>query len=237
MKYTYIDPQPFITALTTDPLWYLALQPQLDKYFYSYDGATATQEFKEERDEVIKLVMELFDSGKILFGSDGEDFDKYRSKHIDTLVIHHPGRDADQTRSIIEVLHLLRLYARYYAEKENSYYGKPIWSGHFYNGKMTFITYHYLVYPDGMVEHILPDGAFVWQAGSLNMNSRSIAICLFAELEHDRPTKAALDATRSIIRTYPGMKVVGHCEVKPQTTCPGDQFLGVDGWKQDLIKN
>jgi N-acetyl-anhydromuramyl-L-alanine amidase AmpD len=102
-----------------------------------------------------------------------------------------------------------------------------------------FYAYHWLVREDGSSERLLLDGETGWQAGDWNVNCRSVAIALDANLEHTSPPDAMLaEAARILREHYPDVaagRVLGHREVNPRTTCPGGAFLG--GWKRRLLEH
>ena len=108
--------------------------------------------------------------------------------------------------------------------------GLPIWSGHFYQGRQTFMAYHYLIRKDGSYEQVLKDHEIGWQAGNWEVNCRSIALCFVDNLEQKTPTPEAVQTAKEIISRYPEAQIKGHREINPKTTCPGELFLGPGGW-------
>jgi N-acetyl-anhydromuramyl-L-alanine amidase AmpD len=123
------------------------------------------------------------------------------------------------------------------SKKERGLAGEAIWSGHFHDGAQTFLAYHWLMRMDGNFERLLNDEQIGWHAGNWEINKRSIAICLDNDYEKQDPTKQILQTLAAHIRqNYPDIKpgkIIGHCEARQGTTCPGGNFI--DGWKHILL--
>lgn len=190
---------------------------------------------KKIKEEVYSFVEELLENDQFYLAGEGYDFDADRQP-IDTVVIHHIGNHPGIELSRLNANGFIRLYSFYYAnpiESKKHLRGKPIYSGHFRNGKQVFWAYHWFVRRDGTTERLLKDNEIGWHAGSWDMNCRSVAICLDDTLTEKEPTKEVLESAVDIINThYKGLEVLGHREVNPKTVCPGNLFLS--GWKQDL---
>lgn len=233
--YRYINPKDYIEIFLM-PDWYLQLQPQLQEYFYNYDGdkKRKSQRWLETRGEFVKMASELLESNQIALGNSGSNWDEKR-KAIKNIVIHHSSTPSNTPLQTINALGLIRLYAPVYSKKNTKQFGRPLWSNHFYNGKPTFIAYHYIIEQDGTIHHILNDEQIGWHAGDWNINCNSIAICFLDELEEKKPTIKAIQSARKIIAKYPDCKLLGHREVSKKTTCPGKLFLGEKGWKSLLL--
>jgi len=143
----------------------------------------------------------------------------------------------------LSAVHLIRLYAGYYAnptyEGEERMKGRPIFSGHFNNGKQVFYGYHWLVRMDGSIERLLEDKNIGWHAGNWEVNCRSIGICLDNDFTDSSPSDLVVSSIVKIIKeNYPQIQpqnILGHREIKPSTTCPGNTFL--TDWKEKIIKN
>ena len=109
--------------------------------------------------------------------------------------------------------------------------------------RQVFYPYHWLVYPDGSVKQLLRNREIGWHAGNWEVNCRSIAIALVGDYTNSVPSIIVLQAVADIIRTHYRFilkdGIIGHREVKmtaPRTTtCPGNLFLGPQGWKQILL--
>lgn len=234
-SYKYINPKNYIEKFTNTD-WYLKLYPELNEYFYSYDGnrENKTQEWLDQRKEFAIMIMELLEADKIPLGKSGTNWDADR-KAIDTIVIHHTSTSPDMSLKIINTLGLIRLYTPFYSKKEEPEYGQPIWSNHFYQNKPTFIAYHYIIEQDGTVYNILKDNQIGWQAGKWEMNCKSISVCFLDDLKNKFPTEKAIQSARDIIKQYENCQILGHKEINTKTTCPGGLFEGEDGWKKLLI--
>ncbi|MFA7662797.1 MAG: peptidoglycan recognition family protein [Patescibacteria group bacterium] len=233
--YKYIDPTKYINIFS-NPQWYLDTQLELKEFFYDYDDnkENKPQEWFEKRNEFIKMVSEFLEAGKITLGDSGINLDQDRLP-IDTIVIHHTSIPPDVPIITIDALGLIRLYAPYYSEKDKEQFGQPVWSNHFYKNRQTFIAYHYIIRQDGSFEHVLQDNQIGWHCGNWDYNCRSIAICFLDDLEENRPTEKALQTANEIIKKYPNCNILGHREIKPSTTCPGNLFIGNEGWKNNLL--
>ena len=88
---------------------------------------------------------------------------------------------------------------------------------------------------DGTVERLLNDNEIGWHAGDWKVNCHSVAICLDNDFENAAPSNSVLSAVAKLIKThYPHTHILGHREINPQTTCPGNLFL--PDWKKKLIQ-
>lgn len=232
--YETINPKDYVDIFA-DPKWYLHLQKDLDELFYHYDPKTASKKLKQKRHEFKLIVIELLDNEKIALAHDGENLDAVR-KPIDTIVIHHSATAPTVSLQYINATQLLRLYAPEHSKPGTKEYGKPIWSNHFYNGKQTFIAYHYIVKRDGEIINTLRDDYIGWHCGNWDYNCRSIAICFLDDLLDARPSDLAIKSAKTIINNYPYCQILGHREILSSRDCPGNLFLGNDGWKLELIK-
>lgn len=178
---------------------------------------------------------------KVTLAARGPDLDKQRET-VDTIVIHHTSDKPGYTLSRMNTVHLLNIYAPYFAnptiEVEEGLKGQAIWSDHLQAGKPVFYAYHWLMRMDGSFERLLKDQQIGWHAGNWDVNKRSIAICLDNDYEQQDPTDEILQKlAKFIINNYPGVEpqnIIGHCEARKDTICPGTNFL--DTWKHKLIK-
>ncbi len=218
-----------------DPDWYKKFTPEMEYYFRGEDpqDKEALERFDAEKRRLRELFMKLYDEDRIAFGSEGLDLDKDRQP-VDTLVVHHTAGNPDVPWQYINMQHLFSLYIPMYLEQKRRYYGQPIWSNHFLDGKMVFCGYHYLIWHDGRTEHILNDSQIGWHAGDWDVNKRSVAICFVGNLTDSTPTEEAMEAANRIISQYPNTRILGHREVMNKTECPGNLFLGENGWKNRL---
>ena len=224
--------------LVRRPDWYLALQPEYEALFdraRASDPATGAS--------IAEPIYDFFESGlaagEIALGSTGPAWDAQRAA-IDTAVIHHTRLRPGVTWQRLDAIQLARVYARYYMHPgahERHIHGRPIHSGHRRDGRQVFYAYHWLVRADGSSERLLEDHHTGWQAGDWDVNCRSVAIALDANLETAGPTAAMLDGVARLLRgCYPGVapgRVLGHRQVNPRTSCPGAGWP--DGWGRRLL--
>jgi hypothetical protein len=190
----------------------------------------------EEMQSLNKKVRRFFEAAlannQVALAENGPDEDAERQP-IDTIVIHHTSAKPGYEPGYMNAIQLLNIYASHYAQ-DPSLKGKAIWSGHFRDGHPVFWCYHWLMRMDGSFEQLLPDDSIGWHAGSWDINTRSIAICLDNDFENQDPSAEVLRKLAEFIgRNYPDKKIIGHCEARQGTICPGKNFL--DGWKGDLL--
>lgn len=168
---------------------------------------------------------------------------------IDMVIIHHSAMYPEASWVEISDLQRESLYMPRYRSSDPVPYlkGQSPHSGHFraVNGELieVFYAYQWFIRPNGTSERLLLDKDVGWQAGNWNVNCRSIAICFAGDYSQSKPAEEALDTCAKLITDYikkfPAIKlenVIGHREVNPKTICPGNDFLGPDGWKQILTE-
>jgi hypothetical protein len=106
------------------------------------------------------------------------------------------------------------------------------WPGH---------GYHADVAVDGRVWHCQDWDRHSYHAG--DANGDSIGVCLLGSfMDGNEPPEPQLAATRKLIAHLEqvvghSLEVAGHREVVADRDCPGDTFLGTDGWKQRLLED
>lgn len=237
-EYKYLNRNK-LEKIFQNPLWYFDLEPFLTEHFWEFhknkDGKP--KEWFEESEEFEYFVNELLNEGKVALNDKKLGMDIAR-KPVDSIIIHHSSRPADEDIMLTaNSLSLIRIYAKDFADKKQRYYGKPITSDHFYQDKMVFVPYHYIIWPDGKVVNFNEDKTLLWHCGNWDYNCRSIAICFHSELENAEPTADAIKSAKEIIKKYNVKEVLGHREVSDKTTCPGDLFLGEKGWKKKLLED
>ncbi len=222
--------------------WYLELNVTFTKYFLNYKQNYDSQiddhaksKFRTERNNIILELADLFKKDKIALGSPKEFFFDEQRKPIDTIVIHHTSRPTNTPLEVMEVIHLLNLYIREFSNPNKPYYGKPLFSGHLRDDKQTFLAYHYIIKNDGKIINTLDEKYIGWHCGNWDYNCRSIAVTFDDDLDESRPSQAALESARELIRKYSPKNILGHREIVNTTTCPGNLFLGEEGWKQELF--
>lgn len=215
------------------PDWYIRLKPEYERILAVFQGLDKLQQRKLKH-EVYSFFEQALTAKEIFLASDGPNMDKER-KDIDTIVIHHT-KTFPVTRDLLSAIHLLRLYTGYHS-KTTRPQGEPLWSGHFYKGTQVFYSYHWLVHEDGKIERLLNDDEIGYQAGNWDVNCRSIAISINANLEERDPTPETIASIKKIIEEhYPTIskdRIIGHREVNVKTICPGNTFI--NGWKTQLI--
>jgi len=115
------------------PDWYLKLADEYRKLMKKCDESN--REISEEiKEEIYQFFETHLTKGDINIGETGPEWDKER-KPIDVIVIHHTKNEPGITWQRLSAMHLIRLYAAYYAspyyENEKYIKGQPIYSGHF----------------------------------------------------------------------------------------------------------
>ncbi len=168
----------------------------------------------------------------------------------DTIVVHHyalKGRVEDVTPESHSALEYERIYKATWPSlsSDPDVRNLPIQSGHIRDGKQVYYTYHCLIFPDGLIIHLLNDDLehperfeVGWHCANWDINNRSLAICIVDDLEHKGPTLAALEALARLVREYverfkkagvpeDQVKIYGHNDVKKggPTSCPGSWFF------------
>jgi len=221
-----------------NPDWYLdyvQLATQVKEEFG--DVSTGQKEFNKQARGFFEQALA---DGKVNLAKTGPNLDEVRLP-IDRIVIHHTSAAPGYKLSYMEATQLLNIYAPTYANAaatERGIKGKAIWSGHFKDGRISFLAYHWLMRMDGSFERLLDDNQIGRHAGNWQTNRRSIAICLDNDYEHKDPDSDLLKRVAEHIKKhYPYIskdQIIGHCEANKKTSCPGLNFL--DGWKRELAK-
>jgi hypothetical protein len=217
------------------PDWYIEFNDFAEKVKLKIKSES---EFEEERNKKFRYQVrhffeEALEKNQVALGLAGEDFDSQRQA-VDTIVIHHTSNDPGYRLSYLNAVHLLSIYVPAFVKPP--YRGQPIWSGHFHHGQQVFWGYHWLMRMDGSFEHLLQDDQIGWHSGNWDTNKRSIGICLDNDYEKPDPIDEVIQKlARHIRQNYPSVKkIIGHCEVRPGTICPGGHFL--DAWKPKLLQ-
>lgn len=213
----------------------MTLRPFLEEYYFGYSGDAhnKTEQWIQTRAEFTHLVEELLEANEIALAKTGPNIDSER-KPIDTIVVHHSAtsRNEDFNLTHIEALCLIRIFAPVHGNPSSPEYQQPIWSNHFYQDHQTFIVYHYLIWPNGRIDHVLNDKQIGWQAGNWEVNCRSIAICFVGDFQKVPPSSAALNAAAQIVKKYPNATIEPHSAINHSTVCPGEPF---STWKKQLV--
>jgi len=92
-------------------------------------------------------------------------YDKQR-KPIDTIVLHHTDTVPDIRVEDLSEIGRKRTYRGY----RHSYHYDPI------TGKESFIAYHWLVFPRGLIRRCLQDNEIGWHCGNWEINCGAIGI-------------------------------------------------------------
>jgi len=186
---------------------------------------------------LLRVFTQLLSEHAVTLGEAGPNWDAERQA-IDTVIVHHTASAQPMDLQRLNAMHLLNLYVPKYrnpGEDLEVIGGTPIYSGHADpTGNQVFYGYHWLIREDGSREHLLPDEAIGWHAGSWDVNTRSVAVCFDGDLEHGQPTSKALHSAAELIATdyvdVASTRVLGHNAIV-QTICPGNDF-GV--WGEEL---
>ncbi len=243
MEYSYIDSRKW-SEIICRPDWYLELVPELERLRKKTDQSTKTEKEKLE-EEVDTFFEQHLANGTIALGKEVGNWDNER-KSVEIIIIHHTSIDPGMTPIRLSAIELIRLYAPYYANPvdPNEVYikGKPISSGHAREGKQVFWPYHWLIRTDGTAVRLLLDNEIGWQAGSWDINCKSVAICFDNNYTDSRPSEIELQTAAKIIKENYSLvlkdRIFGHREVNPKTICPSNLFLDSEnekGWKMDLL--
>jgi N-acetyl-anhydromuramyl-L-alanine amidase AmpD len=213
-------------------------------WYFAYIGFAQKAKDTENQDGLKEQVRDFFEEAlvqnKVSLAENGPNLDKERQP-VDTIVIHHTSGKPGYRLSRMNAVQLLNIYAPSYANPSKldaKLKGQPVWSGHFLNGKQNFIGYHWLMRMDGSFERLLDDDKVGWQAGNWDINKRSVAICLDNDYENQDPSDEILKKLAKFIKkNYPKIqpgKIVGHCEARQGTICPGINFKII--WKSKLLE-
>lgn len=234
----YVDEAAWRSAVR-EPDWYLHIREQYESLLAvarRSDRATAAR----IAGEVYSFFEQVLADGAIAIGGSEPDWDAER-RTVDTAVIHHTGLPPGITWQRLDAIHLTRIYARYYADPEPAEVwirGLPVRSGHERGGREVFYAYHWLVRIDGGLERLLKEHETGWHAGNWDVNCRSVGICIDCDLRDADPPPPVIATVATLLREqYPAVVpagVVGHREVNPRTTCPGEGFLA--RWKGALLE-
>ena len=232
-------------SFLNNPDWYLTILPELQELRKQWSGKSDAEQ-EPLKIELYDFFAEHLMIGDIALDNDPPNTDVER-KPVDAIIIHHTSNPPGMTKERLSGMELIRLYAPEFAapkyEADKKMKGRPIYSGHFRDGRQVFWPYHWFVRHDGTIERLLNDDEIGWQAGNWDMNCRSVAICFDGDLENTRPSNIELaTATKIIKEHYPQValeRILGHREINPKTTCPSNLFLSdvaYRGWKDDLLE-
>jgi hypothetical protein len=243
------------SALDFDKVYWASAISRPDWYFEFVDWAEKAQDLlgadSEQANQLRRDIRHFFEDklkeGKVALANTGPNWDQQRLP-VDTVVIHHTSAEPGYRLSYMNAVQLLNIYATHYANSKDGinkrFPGQPvssakaIWSGHFRGDKPSFLCYHWLMRMDGKFERLLDDDLIGWHAGNWDINRPSVAICLDNDFDARCPAEKTLKQLASHIKNhYPRVKknrIIGHCEARVGTTCPGKHF--VDEWKPKLLE-
>ena len=228
----YFDEERWTTALR-QPGWYLELGSEYRRLL-----AQAEQHPEEKsaiKDAVYSFLEERLAENAVALAATGPNWDEERQP-VDTAVIHHTSNPPGMTWQRISAMHLVRLYVPPYEPAE--YRGQPVYSGHFRDERPVFYAYHWLIREDGYRERLLEDAETGWHAGMWHVNCRSVAFCLDGDFDEAAPSDDQLASVAKLPpERYPTIapqRVLGHCEVRTDRTCPGNSFR--TEWKPKLLQ-
>ena len=226
------------TLIGTEPLWYQ--NDEIKKCIKLFNKENLSRDDKSIKNAFKEILKNAdFYTSKI-----GYNWDQWRQP-IEYAVIHHTSSTPTISLNELNVLGL-RLYIEQFL-KDDDAKDQPLYSGHYWFDKphtkknMTFVSYHYLIRPNGKTIQLTDASSFLWHAGNLDINRKSIGIALAGKFLDKEPTEEALRSAAKIIRDHNinQKNVAGHKEVirkdiLGETECPGNTFAG--GWKNRLIK-
>ena len=224
-----------------EPDWYLAMAPELKALRDQWESDPESND--QLKQDVRRFFETALEDGTLNLAQQGPDMDAERQP-IDTIVIHHTSAEPGYRLPYMNAVQLLNVYVPYFSHPmpdDARLKGHPMWSGHFRDGKQVFYLYHWLMRMDGSTTRLLEDDQIGWHAGNWDVNCRSAAICLDNDYEKQDPNHETIGHLADFItETYPHIRpeqVMGHCEARSGTICPGTNFLS--GWKpvlQQMIK-
>lgn len=224
--------------IENEPLWYQ--NSEVRKYLTILDEEKLSRSSKSLKRDF----KELLKNSNFYISESGYNWDQLRQP-IEYAVIHHTASAPTISLRELDVLGL-RLYIKQYLN-DDDVKNQPLYSGHYWHRKphtkenMTFISYHYLVRPNGKVIQLTDCSSLLWHAGNLETNRKSIGIALAGKFTNSEPTDKALNSVAEIIRKHSinSNNVFGHREVINkkligETECPGNTFL--ESWKSKIIQ-
>ncbi|HUD19227.1 MAG TPA: peptidoglycan recognition family protein [Patescibacteria group bacterium] len=225
------------------PDWYKFVNKKLQEL--QKLKSTEPELYEQEKEKIYDFFQKHLESKNIFLGTTGKNWDLER-KPVDTVVIHHTSNKPGISKERLSAIELFRLYSSVYADSKSGedpeVYNKPVYSGHFRNGRQMFWAYHWLIRSDGSQERLLLDQEIGWQSGNWNINCRSIAIVFDNDFENSRPGNLELESAAALIRLkyclVPKNRIFGHREVNSSTVCPSNKFLPTQnsiGWKEELL--
>jgi hypothetical protein len=231
-----------VKLMQTDDLWYQKV------FLYQKEISNIKNKRNKLSAKTILLKAAKFCLAhkSLRLGSNGYKWDQWRLP-VDSIVIHHSSSSPTISVNEISAIHLLNLYVKQFSTDEDVI-NQLMYSGHYTPGKektsenMTFASYHYLIRPNGKILKLNENESFLWHAGNLDINRRSIGIVFAGKfIGKKEPTQKAIEAFKKLrsgqFSHIKDERIFGHKEVIKkeilgETSCPGDSF---SNWKAKLI--
>jgi len=224
--------------IETQPLWYK--NDEIVKCLNLFNKEKLSRYEKSLKSDF----KEILKTSNFFTSETGYNWDQWRLP-VECAIIHHTSSAPTISLNELNILGL-RLYIEQFL-KDVDVRDQPLYSGHYWFDKphfkenMTFVSYHYLVRPNGKIIQMTDDSSFLWHAGNLEINKKSIGIALAGKFTDREPTDEALRSIAKIINEHKIDKkyVFGHKEVIKkdilgETECPGSNFI--ESWKSRLIR-
>ena len=100
------------------------------------------------------------------------------------------------------------------------------------NGYGLHVAYHYVIGSNGKVMKTRPESEVGFHASNLEINNKSIGICLNGNYDKETPTKEMVDSLKALVKDicsrYNIIAIEGHRKYAPKS-CPGknitDEFI------------
>lgn len=155
-----------------------------------------------------------------------------KDRKISRIVIHHTAEPEGITWQQLSNMGYWRLYERREDKKYDPVKNPKRDPGHYQilNGKRVpvFYAYHRLIRQDGTSVPLLLNDEVGFHAGGQAINESSVGICFDGDFSEKEPSIAAIATAKRLIAWYkerfPIVRVLGHCDVRNKTKCPGLRF-------------
>lgn len=250
--------QDYWRSFLVQPDWYILLEPFLRSWMLTDTKAAHERpETEQMREPFVTLVGNMLTQRQIPLGGTGPDFDEPRRDRIERglpafeqVIIHHSETTPEVTEQgtydheaearNLNALGFIRQYTGIiFMDTASPWHGKPVYSGHYSpEGDQVFYAYNDLVTPDGTVKRLVSDSTYRLLHAGPQANTNSAGLVMIGNYDEINPPHEQMEGlAQALVRQYsfiPTEKIIGHQEVKPDKPCPGVNFLGKKGWKQDL---
>ncbi len=151
--------------------WYCILRDELDQLL---------KQSEEAKEEVEQFFETALHDRTLALAVIGPNWDRDR-KPIDTIVVYQTHRASGISWRRLSATGLLSAYVpRYISPPPGApqKIGDSIYSHHLRGAEQVFYLYHWLVRQDGSMERLLGDHEVGWHTADLELNTKSVAICL-----------------------------------------------------------